>query len=173
MERDQFDHDEAVHHLCVYGGRVVGYQRMLPTTRPHLLSDVFPELCEGPIPRGSNVFEWTRNCVAPEWRDSATGVSKVSFELTLAVVEWGLSVGVDTVTVEYDPLFLLRALQMQFLVRPLGRQRMMAGRPAIAVVMEFDERTLATVQQVYGSTAPVFGHTLKGHDRSVVAKSAV
>src|SRR5262245_49265253 len=100
QERDQFDHDAAVHHLCVHNGKLVGYQRMLPTTVPHLLTDVFPELCEGPVPRGPNIFEWTRNCVAPEWRDSATGMSRCSLELTLAVVEWGLRLGVDTVTVE-------------------------------------------------------------------------
>lgn len=154
-ERDQFDHDKAVHHLCVHSGKVVGYQRLLPTTAPHLLTDIFPELCEGPAPRGPNIYEWTRNCVAPEWRDSATGLSRISLELTLAVVEWGLSSGVDTVTVEYDPHFLLRALQMQFLVRPLGYQRLIAGKPAIAVSMGFNERTLATVQKTYGSSQPV------------------
>jgi hypothetical protein len=61
------------------------------------------------------------------------------------VVEWGLGVGVDTVTVEYDPLFLLRALQMQFLVRPLGYQRIIAGMS-----------TLATVRRAYGSADSVF-----------------
>jgi acyl-homoserine lactone synthase len=156
LEQDQFDHEEAVHHLCMHQGRVVGYQRMLPTTRPHLLSDVFPELCEEAIPRGPGIYEWTRNCVAREWRDSATGVSRFSFELTLAVVEWGLGVGVDTVTVEYDPLFLLRALQMQFLVRPLGYQRIIAGRPTVAVSMRFDMSTLATVRRAYGSADSVF-----------------
>lgn len=163
-ERDQFDHTEAVHHLCVYAGKVVGYQRLLPTTAPHLLSDVYPELCEGPVPRGPNIYEWTRNCVAPEWRDSATGLSRISLELTLAVVEWGLSSGVDTVTVEYDPHFLLRALQMQFLVRPLGYQRSIAGKPTIAVSMGFNDRTLATVQKAYGSSQAVVMHSDKWSD---------
>jgi acyl-homoserine lactone synthase len=130
-ERDQFDHDQAVHHLCIHDGNLVGYQRLLPTTAPHLLTDVLSDLCEGPVPSGSNIYEWTRNCVAPEWRDSATGMSRFSFELTAGVVEWGLQSGVDCVTVEYDPHFLLRALQMQFLVRPLGYQRVVAGKPTM------------------------------------------
>jgi acyl-homoserine lactone synthase len=155
-EIDQFDHEEAIHHLCIRDGRVVGYQRLLPTTRPHLLTDVMPELCEGPPPTGPTIFEWTRNCVAPEWRDSATGVSQISFELTLGVVEWGLSHGIDTVTVAYEPQFLLRALQMQFLVRPLGFQRVLGSRKAVAVSMTFNERTLRTIQNAYGSRASVF-----------------
>jgi acyl-homoserine lactone synthase len=155
-EIDQFDHEEAIHHLCIRDRRVVGYQRLLPTTRPHLLTDVMPELCEGPPPTGPTIFEWTRKCVAPEWRDSATGVSQVSLELTLGVLEWGLSEGIDTVTAAYEPKFLLRALQMQFLVRPLGYQRVVGLRKAVAVSMTFNERTLQTFQNAYGSRASVF-----------------
>jgi len=44
-ELDEFDNKNAVHMLCVDEGKVLGYQRLLPTTRPHLLSDVIPELC--------------------------------------------------------------------------------------------------------------------------------
>ena len=95
LERDQFDHDDAVHHLCIVDEKVVGYERLLPITLPHLLSDVMPELCEGPPPRGDHIYEWTRNCVAPEWRDGSSGVARVSFELTLAVVEWGIENGCE------------------------------------------------------------------------------
>ena len=46
LEIDQFDHDEAEHHLVIRNGELAGYQRMLPTTRPHLLTDVLSDLCE-------------------------------------------------------------------------------------------------------------------------------
>ena len=165
-EIDCFDHEEAVHHLCVRNGRVVGYQRMLPTTRPHLLTDAMPELCEGPPPSGPNIYEWTRNCVAPEWRDSATGFSKASFELTLGAVEWGLDTGLDAFTVAFDPVFLLRGMQLQFLVRPLGYQRRIGSRNTIAVSMAFNEATLETIRGVYGSDASVL---TGGHDLHVAA----
>ena len=45
-EIDQFDNKHAVHMLDIEHGEVLGYQRLLPTTRPHLLSDIMPELCE-------------------------------------------------------------------------------------------------------------------------------
>jgi N-acyl-L-homoserine lactone synthetase len=56
-EIDQFDHEEAIHHHCIRDGRVVGYQRLLPTTRPHLLTDVMPEFATDrhrPARRSSN-----------------------------------------------------------------------------------------------------------------------
>ncbi len=51
-EIDQFDHKHAMHMLYIEEGKVLGYQRMLPSTRPHLLSDVMPELCEVERPVG-------------------------------------------------------------------------------------------------------------------------
>jgi acyl-homoserine lactone synthase len=44
-EIDQFDDEDAVHELALHDGAVVGYHRMRPTTRPHLLGDVHLHLC--------------------------------------------------------------------------------------------------------------------------------
>ena len=41
-EIDQFDDKHAVHMLYIERGIVLGYQRMLPSTRPHLLSEIMP-----------------------------------------------------------------------------------------------------------------------------------
>ncbi|RUZ56377.1 acyl-homoserine-lactone synthase, partial [Mesorhizobium sp. M7A.F.Ca.US.007.01.1.1] len=60
LELDQFDHDEAVHQIVIRGGEVAGYQRMLPTTRPHLLTEVLTDLSEGTPPSGPNIWELTR-----------------------------------------------------------------------------------------------------------------
>ena len=45
-EIDQFDNKHAVHMLDIEHGEVLGYERLLPTPRPNLLSDVMPKLCE-------------------------------------------------------------------------------------------------------------------------------
>ena len=50
---DEFDNKNAVHMLYVDEGKVFGYQRLLPTTSPHVLSDVLPELCMGELSRWS------------------------------------------------------------------------------------------------------------------------
>ncbi len=67
-EIDQFDNKYAVHMLYIEEGQVLGYQRLLPTTRPHLLSDIMPELCEVEQPVGANIWEISRHCVAPGHR---------------------------------------------------------------------------------------------------------
>lgn len=59
-EIDQFDDARALHMLYIRDGAVLGYQRMLPTMRPHLLSHVTPDLCEGERPVGPGIWEWTR-----------------------------------------------------------------------------------------------------------------
>src|ERR1700744_2144378 len=62
-EIDQFDTPDAVHMLYIDEGAVIGYQRMLPSQKPHLLSDVMPYLCEDARPVGPSIWEWTRYCV--------------------------------------------------------------------------------------------------------------
>ncbi len=62
-EIDQFDTPHAVHFLAMEGDAVIGYSRLLPTTRPHLLSDVLPQLCEVERPVGPQIWEWTRQGV--------------------------------------------------------------------------------------------------------------
>ena len=63
LECDQFDHDEAVHQIVIRGSEVAGYQRLLPTTRGHLLTEVLTDLFEGTPPSGPNIYELTRYAV--------------------------------------------------------------------------------------------------------------
>jgi N-acyl-L-homoserine lactone synthetase len=67
VESDQYD-DDGVIYLLVKDdlrGRLRASVRLLRTDRPHLLLDVFPELCDGPVPRGSKVWEISRFCPCP------------------------------------------------------------------------------------------------------------
>src|SRR6266478_4480329 len=66
-EIDQFDTDDAVYLIeADRHGRHLASIRLLPTSKPHLLSEVFSELCDGPVPRGRHVWEMTRFCVSPD-----------------------------------------------------------------------------------------------------------
>lgn len=158
-ETDQFDHDEAVHHLCMRHGMLVGYQRMLPTTRPYLLSEVLPELCEGEPPSSPTVWELTRYAVAPAFRDGRRGVSTVGSELIAGFVEWGLAQGVNQVIIEFEPMWVLRALQLNFLARPLGYQRAYGRQQVVATMLTFNEQTLEVVRNRRNHHAPVMSRT--------------
>lgn len=154
-EFDQFDDEHAVHHFCVRDGVVVGYQRMLSTMRPNLLSDVFPELCEGAPPHDPRIWELTRYCVAPEFRDGRRGVSTVGSELIAGFVEWGMSCGVTSVIIEFEPMWVLRAMQLQFFARPLGYQCKIGNQQIVATQVSFTQKTLDTIWSFRGHHAPV------------------
>ena len=65
-EIDQFDTPDAVYVIEAEAGRHLASLRLLPTIKPHLMSDVFPFLCDGEVPRGPDIWELTRLCVNPD-----------------------------------------------------------------------------------------------------------
>jgi len=155
LEIDQFDYPEAVHHICVRGNKVVGYQRLLPSTMPNLLSEVFPYLCEGPQPKGQNIYELTRYCVAPAHREGRRGLSSVGSELMAGCVEWGLAEGVDKVVIEFETVWVLRLLQLKFMARPLGYETQIGRQKIVATELTFGEGTLKSIQAYRGSNENV------------------
>src|SRR5580765_66682 len=81
-EIDEFDTGGAIHLPLIDGDEVVGYTRLLPTTEPHLLSHVYPELMDGrEWPRGATIYEWTR-CIAAEWAQPMEDVPASSVLMT-------------------------------------------------------------------------------------------
>lgn len=64
-ERDMFDDLDPVYIVCEDGGEVLGSWRLLPTTQPYMLKDVFPELLYGmPAPQAPDVWEISRFAVS-------------------------------------------------------------------------------------------------------------
>jgi len=154
-ERDRFDDAYAIHQICVRGEEIVGYQRLLPTTRPHLLSDALTDLCRRAPPRGTRVFEWTRFCVAHGHREMRPRGDSPFLELAQGVVEWGMANRVDTVTVAIDWRLMVIAMQLRFFVRPLGFLKRIGRDEVVALRMSFNRETLATIRQARGCDDPV------------------
>jgi acyl-homoserine lactone synthase len=60
LERDQFDNEDATYILASENGQITGGSRLVPTTRPHLLSEVFPYLASvRGLPKPADIYEWT------------------------------------------------------------------------------------------------------------------
>ncbi|MES5097835.1 acyl-homoserine-lactone synthase [Agrobacterium sp. BA1120] len=101
LEIDEFDTNDAIHLALICDRTVVGYSRLLPTTKPHLLSDVYPEVAGGnDYPKGPLVYEWTRCIAEPEV--SIAGVLAANMLLT-GVLEYCLVVGIEALIVETHP----------------------------------------------------------------------
>lgn len=151
-EIDQFDNEHAVHMLYINDGTVLGYQRMLPSTQPHLLSQVLPQLCEDERPVGPHIWEWTRYCVEPAHRERGRALSPVANALLSGIVEWGLDSGISTIIIEMNPLWLLRLVQLHFRTVPLGLPQKIGDQDVLAVTASFDRRTLVRLQEMRGNS---------------------
>jgi acyl-homoserine lactone synthase len=152
-EIDQFDDVDAVHLLAIRNGDVVGYKRLRPTTKPHLLSDVHSHLCQRRYRRSPKLWEWTRYCVRRDYRADA-GVGGIGSELLVAGMEWCLHREIRDIVLEYHPRTIDCFRRLGFKVYPLGFPGEFDGQPIIAARMHFDEKTLElarTARRLYQS----------------------
>jgi acyl-homoserine lactone synthase len=145
---DELDNKNAVHMLYVVQGKVLGYQRLLPTTRPHLLSDVISELYVVEPPVGAHIWEMSHHCISPDHPSSRCSASTIANALGLALVQWGLECGVAHFIIEIDPAGVLPLVQLNFQPVPLGLPCKIQGKDIIAVMIGFDERTLECFRQM-------------------------
>jgi acyl-homoserine lactone synthase len=161
-EIDQFDDKHAVHMLYIEQGKALGYQRVLPSTRPHLLSEIMPELCDGERPVGSHIWELTRHCVERGHREKTGRIASPAANALLSgLVEWGLKHGVSTVIVEIEPITLLRLIQLHFRPLALGLPIKIAGRDTIAATLTFDWRTLERLREIRGNRHSVLAESIE------------
>jgi acyl-homoserine lactone synthase len=154
-EIDQFDSPHAVHFLAMEGDTVIGYSRLLPTTRPHLLSDVYPQLCEGERPVGPHLWEWTRQGVARSHRARGRVVNPVSIALLTGIVEWGREHGLTALLLQMPTLYMIHVIQLHFRAQPLGLPIQIGGEEIMAATAAFDDRTLARLRTVHGDSRSV------------------
>jgi acyl-homoserine lactone synthase len=160
-EIDQFDDKHAVHMLYIEQGKVLGYQRFLPSTRPHLLSEVMPELCEVERPVGAHIWEWTRFCVPSNRRERGRAVCPITNTLLIGAVEWGLECGITKFIIQTNPIWIVRMIQLHFQPMPLGLPRTVGGQDIIAVTVTFDGRTLERLREFRGSRRRVLTEPLE------------
>lgn len=139
-EIDQFDDtfarylivsDESLNHL--------GSARLLPTTRPHILDTLFPELCAGPVPQGPTVFEITRFCLSRHL--GAVRRREVRNRLVTALAETALAAGITTYTGVAEAGWLRQILDFGWTAAPLGQPLSNSGATLGAMRIEIDQRT--------------------------------
>lgn len=155
LEQDQFDTDNAIYLLSLDDrGSVLGAKRMLPTTQPHLMSEVFPHMVAGDIPAGPHIWESSRSCVHPDCRDRG-----IIGELFLAMVEVGLIMGIDKITFVAGMSFYPTILHAGWGVAPLGfPQADETGAENIAACLTINPISLRNMRRNYRITRSVLRH---------------
>lgn len=106
---DEFDRINPAHLICLdEDGDVVGCLRLLQTTGPHMLADVFSDILQGEAPRrSSQLWEVTRFCIDSEklrGGKKRNSVSYVTTELFIAATEFGKNNGIRDAIAVIDPL---------------------------------------------------------------------
>lgn len=142
FEVDQFDTPRATYLVSADGsGEHYGSFRLLPSTGPHILGTLFPELCDEGVPVGPNVVEISRGCLSPRLR--AAQRLRVRNQLVTAAVEFALANGIDTFTCVADGGWYSQILAMGWRCAPLGLPREIDGALTGALKIHIDRETRA------------------------------
>jgi acyl-homoserine lactone synthase len=111
LERDQFDNDAAIYLLSINPAGVVdGGLRLIPTTEPHLLSEIFSHAVSGPVPRGPAIYEMTRYFTMTD-RTQPHASRRVAGELLCSMLEYCLGHSGEWITTLFDTFYVPRMRQ--------------------------------------------------------------
>lgn len=149
LEKDRFDTDDAVHLIAENQGKIVGYSRLLRTSGPHLLSDVYPEIMQGrDWPRENTIYEWTR-CIS-DADAGRFGDIQASHLLITGVLEFCLTAGIKGMIVETHPKLVTWMLETGYEVEPLQMPQMMNGVPMVPVYIGATHAALERHHRMFG-----------------------
>lgn len=129
LEIDQFDDENAIYFLYFDGeDEIAATFRIIPTTLPHLISDVFPYLCTDKPPSAENIFEGSRVAVRKGYRKAGI----VMQTMMAGIFEYCLLSGIDQLTGIFDMTVFTDRLKKGADFRPLGPPTEVDGELCIA-----------------------------------------
>jgi len=144
LEIDAYDGPQALYLLSIEHGRLMSSARLLPTVRPHLMSEQFPHLCPGGVPRGPEVWEASRFCVNPMLRESSARRAQLG-RIIAGIIEAGLGRGISRVTFVASSALLPLTLDAGWAACPIGPSAHDGQDRITAVLAEITEAGLAEV----------------------------
>lgn len=143
-ELDQFDRSDTVYVVAEDdNGRVNGCARLLPTDRPYLLGEVFPQLLNGLLPPCSpDVWELSRFAAVDFINQSSSALgqfsSSVAIELLKKSIACASAHGAKRL-ITVSPIGIERLLrQAGFHAHRAGPPMIIDGHPIFACWIEFE-----------------------------------
>ena len=159
MEADEFDAMRPVYVLHEDDeGEIDGCVRLLPTTGPYMLRDVFPALLgEEPAPVSAHIWEASRFAceVGRERSSHPRALARATFELFAGVLEFGLSWSLTEIVAVVDVRFE-RILRLgKWPLSRIGTPQWIGNTEAAAGRLEISPAVLARVRAAAGIDCPV------------------
>jgi acyl-homoserine lactone synthase len=150
-EIDSYDNEDTIYLLALEGRRVVGGHRLYPTTKPSMMSEVFPRLAAvRGCPADPLVWEWSRYFVVRDRRDGA-----LNLQLMAAVQEFCLDQGIAQVSAIMETWWLPRFHEAGFVVTPLGLPHLVEGAWTMAATIAVRQQTLDALHERIGMNSVV------------------
>jgi acyl homoserine lactone synthase len=136
LEVDQFDNENPLYLLSIdESGTLLGSLRLLPTTGPNMLEDVFNDLLgdHGSV-RSSLIWEASRFCVATNIAQERTAkqLRRVTSELLAGLCEVGKLAGLQSIVAVHDARFKRVLRQAGWPEEVIGKPKMMGVVKAYA-----------------------------------------
>jgi acyl-homoserine lactone synthase len=155
MEMDAYDRRDTIYLLAKDrpDGHVLASARLLTTTGPHLMCELFDDAAREAMPRGATVWEASRFCTAPGIRGRRRRHALL-WEIICGVIETGLLYGIDEVIFAASRALLPLALRCGWEVRTLGRRLSDTEDEVSAVVAAVTTAGLRRVRQLHGVSIP-------------------
>lgn len=131
IEQDQFDRQDTVYVIARNSeGRINGCARLLPTTKPYLLKEVFPELLNGLTPPiSSDIWELSRFAAADISDASASPRGQLSSQIAIALLKGAIQ---TAARLGAKQLITVSPLGVERLLRHAGFRSHRAG-PAMVI----------------------------------------
>jgi acyl-homoserine lactone synthase len=153
---DQFDVPGIAHIIGFDQSGVFSYSRLLPTTRPHLLNTIYPQMLEGNAePVGDTIWEWTRCAVDPNRREGRKAADPATTGMTMGVIEACLALGIQALHVQTHPMLLTRLMELGFKCKPLALPSRHEGQDVVPFLAHVSVATLQKARAVLAVTEPV------------------
>jgi len=137
-EIDQFDTPDTVYLMAMEGSRVVGSHRLVPTDKPTLMSDLFPQLALRGLVRSPDVYELSRVFVVRDRRGDQVQ-PRVESIIMAGTMEFALIEGLSQFTIVMETWWVPRFQELGWNPRPLGVAVDIDGMSCIGVTIAVSE----------------------------------
>jgi acyl homoserine lactone synthase len=152
LELDEYDALGSIYVLSIdRHGTVNGCVRLLPTTGPNMLRDIFPSLvANAAVPRSERVWEASRFAVSGHTTAVETGLSRTTYDLLIGVVEFCLSNGISTIACVVDMRMERILRRAGWPLERLGPVRRIGNTIAMAGQLDVSEQVLRQLESRVG-----------------------
>lgn len=150
LEIDQFDRPDTIHVVARdLSGALCGYARLLPTTKPYLLGEIFPTLMDGHLPCDDDIWEMSRFAATKMNHGAQTKTGEfdlwVGREVLKACVRCAVNNGISKFAA-VTPLAMEKLLKrVGVTTKRAGVPTRLSGHLLYACWIEIDEKTLTSL----------------------------